>query len=310
MAKTPTLLIEWIDQQDSGWVKGDIENNPAIAYQNPQKVTCPNRAYIPNTGFMREEVTEVVDGKERKVLKNVAIRYIANCPYIRVDEQEKNGFKPHVDKSVDKIAIDKGYSTIVREGDIALYDYLMVVNYNASNPKRSLSAGALFRVVELNKDLEKASEDKFTVAEALMKVKGLAKKTKQGYIYEDVKIDGLCALFNLYGETPQEKIEKLTNIAESDAEKFLEMVTKYEETTITDVTHAIQLGVIRINKGSVEYVESNKIITSFEDKTIKKGDAIEKFADLLKTPEYHHVYIELKTNIEVAKEKQFESETI
>jgi hypothetical protein len=296
-SKPPVMLIEYTDQRDSGWVLDGTRGKP-----HHTELRAPSKAFIPNTGFRA-----AFEGEEgRKVKVNKAIRYIKNCPFIDVDEQKKHGFEPHTKQpAVDKIVIDKGYATIVREGDVALYDYLQAVYYNESNEHRTASATALFRVVELDKKAETVNEKDFIVAEAVSYIsKNLVLKTgKDTYKYNEAKIDTVCSLLSVYAETPSQKVVAITSFAKVYPEEFLSRIRSLENTTVTDITHALQLNVIKFNENSVVYVNKDKVITSLGSGTMTQAQKVKKLADLLQTPEYNAQYTELRAELEAAKEK-------
>ncbi len=294
--KAPSIFIEWSDQKNSGWIMDGTKGKGTET-----QLRAPNMATVPNIGYRADYKEE----NGRKTKYNKAIRYIKNCPYIDIDEQKKYGFEPHVKTpQIDKIVVEKGYATVVREGDTGLYDYLVNVFYNESNMDRPNSATALFRVVDLEKQAETVNENDFLVSDAMQVIKSIAPKVGNIFQYNEAKIDSLCQLFAVYAESYPNKVKSLQNFAKARPQQFLDKVTNLEETTVTEVTHALQLNIIQFKDNSVEYKNKDKVITNLGTGKMKHGEQIKKFADLLRTPEYHAAYMELKAEIETAKEEQ------
>src|SRR5687768_10551276 len=112
--KPPVMILELIDQRNSGFIKDGTENT-----MFHEELKCPNILWIPNSGYMAEKVKE----GDVEYTINKEIRWIKNCSIIDVAEQEKRGIKPN--RTEDKIPFDKGRAVVVRDGSTAsLYDYL------------------------------------------------------------------------------------------------------------------------------------------------------------------------------------------
>lgn len=69
-----TILIELVDQRDSGWVLDGTERT-----NNPIRITSPSAEFIPNRGF---RLVKFKNEKGEEEWINEPIRFIKNCPYL------------------------------------------------------------------------------------------------------------------------------------------------------------------------------------------------------------------------------------
>jgi hypothetical protein len=303
----PSMFIEWSDRQDSGWVQGDVERTPSLRFNpNVPRRDCPSRATIPNTGHRRKRIVETVNGKEVVSYINERLRYIKNCPHITVEEQEKYGFTPNVDPSVDKIVITNAYAVVVRDGDVGLYDYLSEVSYRGNNINRCPNAVILYNSVDLLKETEKVNERVFETADAVSAVKALMTKTKSGYKYNEAKIDGLCSLFNVSSDTYEGKINILIKQAQSNPDEFLQLASKMDGEAMAKVLLAEKLKMIAFKPTGVEYVDNKKVLIAF-DTRLTKSEMVDKVAAIFTTIGHEQVVKEFNAKLEAAKEKQYQT---
>lgn len=314
--KVPTMFISLLDQQDSGWVCDDT-----VGTTHEKRISAPGVLFIPNKGKRSEPILD--DNGKVVGYKNIPIQYIKGCDVIDVEEQRKRGFKPDERTGLynqgsgipsnDAIVIKKGDALIKREGDTALFDYLSVVHFSLSAPYRPKGAKAIYKVVELEKQTEVLNEKDFLESDAVNYVQSLLIKQGKGYKYKEDKIDNLLSILGLYGgDNYPNKINTLTLAAKGKinqdgititTKQFLDIVTKLDETTITEVTHALQLDVIKFEGNSVVYTDGNKVLASLGENKMKQNQKIEALSELLKTPEYAQSYQELKAKSELAQEK-------
>lgn len=294
----PTIFIELVDQGSSGFIQNDTIGTPTQI-----EVRAPGRRYIPNTGYRLGEKKEGENGKQKTVKFNEKIRYIKNETVISVTEQQKLGIEPNPLPTEDKIFIEKGFAMVVREGStIGLYDYLSQSFYNESNPNRSPKATALYRVLQIDKEAEKFNEDELVAADAVKYVGTLYQRTsKNNYQYNEVKIDAVCEMFAVFAESYATKIKSLLLMAKQRPEWFLDRVTKLEQTTITEVVHALELNVIQFKENTAQYCNKEKVLYVFDGKRLNREGMISKLADFLRTREGHQQYMELKAELEVAQ---------
>jgi hypothetical protein len=282
-------------------------------------INAPTACFIPNRGYRKgyKDVIDRITGKPqldkegKKVVQpyHEEIRYIKHQTEISVERQKMLGIIPHRVAQEDMIEVKKGNMTIVREGaHIPLYDYILDAFYNSSNPDRSPSAAKIYKVVELGKEEELLNDEDILMADALKFVARFYQRTAKGkYTYNEEKINGLCELFAIFGETMSGKVLALNSLAKLDPSAFLEKAEKFEQVTITEITHALHLNVIRFKDNVVEYVEKEKVIASLGTGKLSHDKKIEKLADLLHTPELKSAYDELQLELEIAQEKALKS---
>ena len=295
--KAPILFIELVDQANSGFVLDGTRGTP-----NETQLRAPGIRFIPNEGYRRGHRIDIVNGKEKEVFFNEKIRYIKNEEIIVVSEQKRLGIEPSPLAREDKIPIEKGFATIVREGSsIGLYDFIFDSYYNDSNPHRSEKATALYRIVELDKQNERINEDELVAADAVKVVGSLYQKTgKNAYVYHEEKIDAICEMLAIVAETYASKIRALMSLAKQQPDWFLDKVTKLEQTTITLITHALELNVLRFNNNTAEYVTKDKVVKSLGAGKLSHDQKIMRLGDFLRTAEGHEAHMELQAEVEVA----------
>lgn len=301
--KVPTMFIELVDQQDSGYVRDDTAGTP---YE--EKITSPGVIFIPNTGKRAEAILND-KGEETGRYAFVPIRYIKGCPFIDVSEQDKNGWKPNSISQEDAIQIRKGQAVVRQEGDIALFDYLEKVFYNLNSPNRSVKAKAFFKVVELDRETEVLNEKDFLIADAVKYVQSLVTKTgKNEYKYKEDKIDNILSVLGLFGgENYPSKINVLTHAAKNSAANFLQLVQKSDDIAVTEVSHAIELNVIQFNGNSVEFVEGKSLLANLGEGRFSVDKKVTILAEMLRTPEYAQAYQDMKVKTEIAQENSLKA---
>lgn len=301
--EVPTMYIEVVTTGESGYVRDDTRGTP---YE--ETINCAGITFVPNSGKMAEEIIDEKTGRPTGRFKNVPIRYIKDCPYIKVEDQKRFGYEKNSIATNDAIVITKGKSIIKREGDIALFDYLFNVFYNTTAPKRPRTAKAIFKVVEVEKKVNSGNEDKFLQAQAIIAVSTLVIKTGNSYKYKESKIDNiLTAIEKFGGDNYSDKIKVLTDYAEKQPKSFLDITSKLENITITELMEAIELDLIRIAGSTAEYVESKKILASIPPELKSTAKKMEYVAELLQTPEYAQAYTEFRAKLEIAQEKSLQA---
>jgi hypothetical protein len=301
-AAAPVLYIELYDKRGSGFILDDGNRGT----QKQVEIDCPTAEFIPNFGF-RRGVKKDKEGKN--VFFNEQIRYIKEQTEISVEKQKELGIVRSRAGKEDMIEVKKGSFTVAKEGSfIGLYDFLVDSFYNADNPNRSVTATKIYRVIELGKEEEGMNEDDILMADAIKLVAKFYQKIgKDKYTYNEEKINALCNLFTIFAETMPGKIASLNGLAKIDPKGFLEKAAKFEQVTMTEIAHALQLNVIQINENTVQYVGKEKIIANLGTAKMSREKQIEKLADLLHTPELKAAYEELQLELEIAQEKQLKS---
>lgn len=301
--QVPVMFIELVEKGDSGFVQDGTEGTPFEV-----RLTAPSITWIPTDGWRKQKNEKDEKGNLLKPF-NERIKYISSEREISVKKQKELGIEPTRGGKGDKIIFEKGFFTIAREEpNIGLYDYLKESFYNQNNPDRSPKATAIYKVIEPDLNAEVFNEDEMASADAIQYIGTLyAKVGDRQYKYNEEKINGLCSLLNIYAETNAGKIQSIITIAKSNPRSFMNVTVRWEQTTETEITHALSLNVVKFEKNVFMYVAKDKVIKSLGTENLKQNQKITKAADWLRTSDGHEAYMELKAELEAAQEKQLQS---
>lgn len=290
--KFETIFLELVEKRNSGFVKQGTEGTPFH-----EELNCPNIRWIPNSGF--RAVEEEQNGKQVTVYKE--IRWIKNCNTIEKDEQERRGIKSQPFE--DKIPFEKGFATVVRNGStISLFDYLKDVFYNENSKNRPETADAIYRVMEIDKKAEEIDESDIEMADAIKLVASLRTQTSKQdktYKYNEERLNSICELCAVYADSTATKFHALMSLAKARSKWFLDLVVRFEQTILTEVTHAVELEIIRFDGNTV--LDGDKVLKNLGTGNLSRDTKIERFSDFLKTNEGNPILTELRVKIEVAK---------
>jgi len=293
-SKAPVMYLELLEKRNSGFVKNGTDGT---AFH--EELNCPNIRWIPNSGF--KAVTE--KHGDRDVVAFKEIRWVKNCSTIDKAEQDLRNIKPN--RMEDKIPFEKGFATVVREGStISLYDYLKDVFYSKDSENRPETADAIYRVMQLDKQAEEIDESDIEMADAIKLVASLRTQvgTKdKSYKYNEERLDAMCTICNVYADSTATKFHALMSLAKARSKWFLDLVVKFEQTILTEVTHAVELEVVRFDGNTALYKDDEKVIKNLGTGNLAKDTKIEKLSDFLKTKEGNPHLTELRAKIEVAK---------
>lgn len=298
----PVMFIELVEKGDSGFIQDGTAGTPFEV-----RLNAPSITWIPTEGWRKQKKDE--HGKTLKTPFNERIRYISSESEISIKKQKELGIEPTRGGKGDKIIFEKGYFTIAREEpNIGLYDYLKESFYNQNNPDRSAKATAIYKVIEPDKDAEIFNEDEMASADAIQYIGTLYSKVgEKQYKYHHEKIDGLCSMLEIFAETSAAKIQSIITVAKIHPRKFMNIVTRWEQTTETEVTHALSFNVIFFDKNVAQYKAKDKVIKSLGTENLTQNQKVTKLADWLRTAEGHQEYMELKAELEAAQEKSLQS---
>jgi hypothetical protein len=297
--KAPTLFIELCDQRDSGW---RMDSSSGDYNPQGQKITSPSAEFIPSRGF---RLVKGVNGEGKEEWYNEEIRYIKNQRILSVLEQKQKDIRPSHNKLEDKIIVKGGNMSVTREGAfIGLYDYIKEVFYNLSNPDRPESAKALFKVVEVGKVEEELNEIDIIQSDAVQYIKGLFYKQGGKFIYDEPKINALCNMFLIHAESASGKVSGLMGYAKRDPKAFLDKSLRFEQTIVTELAQAIEMGVVKFEGNTLQYCNKEKVVLDLGRGNLKHETKITKAAEMLGTEEYKEAYVEMQIELESAVEKQ------
>lgn len=293
--KAPVKYYEIVDKKPSGFIMDGTGGTP---YQ--QELTAPSIQWVSAQGKTCVKDTEGIP-------HYIEVRYINGCDSILPDEQIQRGFSPK--RLMDKIPIENGFVTVVREGNtIGLYDYLEKSFWNLDNPDRPESADARYREVKMDQKAEALLDEDELMTNAKAVVYSLRITTgnkKAPYRYDEDRIDTICKLVNVWDQSPETKLVKLLKVAIQSPREFLEIVTKSEQTIITEISHALEMNVISFDGNTAQFTEGNKILRALGTGNMRADVKIEKLGAWLGTEEGNSSLTELRAKLELAKEKEF-----
>lgn len=292
-SKAPVMYLELIEKRNSGFVKNGTDGT---AFH--EELNCPNLRWIPNSGF--KAVMEKHGDHDVVAFKE--IRWVKNCSTIDKDEQDRRNIKPN--RMEDKIPFEKGFATVVREGStISLYDYLKDVFYSKDSENRPETADAIYRVMQIDKQAEEIDESDIEMADAIKLVASLRTQVgkDKSYKYNDERLNAMCTLCAVHADSTATKFHALMSLAKARSKWFVDLVVKFEQTILTEVTHAVELEIVRFDGNTALYKDGEKVIKNLGTGNLAKDTKIEKLSDFLKTTEGNVHLTELRAKIEVAK---------
>lgn len=245
---------------------------------------------------MKGTTTQIMDGwrnipNEDTIIdkdgNQVEIRWFNGCPSIYVTEQEAKGFKRDRKYGVlDKMIMIQGMYVLDPKRDKTKVEYLMICNYNGSNPKRDTSKRILFEFVDKGKIAQVDFDNDLYVF------------TTKKLIHVDLKNDSdkLRKLYSLVlgDHTAFEDVEiknqllrtadknKDINNPLSGAERILNAAKMLEEDTDDLVEDAERLGVIQVLADKVIYMGTDDKIIDYK---LNTPNAKKRLIDFLKKPE-------------------------
>lgn len=292
--KPDMLYIELCKKGHSGFFQDDT-----IDTQNPIELVSASLTFIPTIG---SRIIQWKDKNGKMMKKSEKIQWIKGEEIIAYDEQQRAGLAP--ERSGNVITIEKDSAIIVREGStIGLHDYINDATYNESNPDRPAKATALYRTIKIDDKAEQMNEHDIQLADALIYIKSLSEKISEGkYTYKEDKIDMLCNLFVVGAETFPQKLAALSSYAKINPKKFIETVHKFEQTTITELSHGLQLDVWKFDGNVAVYVKKDKVIRNLGSEKLKHDQKIEQLASWFRTSEGNEAYTEYRMELELAQE--------
>jgi len=139
-------------------------------------------------------------------------------------------------------------------------------------------------------------------------VSRLRKLNRAGEVvgYDEDKMNTVIELLSLPVpvDSPSGKLSAILSAAKSNPTEFMRYVTKLEESAITEITNALELGVIQFKGNVLQYTEKDEVIHNFGTGSFKKEKLIEFAANFLTSPDNKDAYKKFQIQLEVAEEKQ------
>lgn len=293
--KPEMLVIELCKQGHSGFFQDDT-----VGTSNPIELHSASLTFIPTEGWRGIEFT---DENGKKIKKLEKIRWIKGHEEISVARQKILGLEP--ERSGNQITIEKDTMMIVREGGtIGLFDYIRDVSFNENALLRSERATALYRTLKPDEGTDEINDNELMQADAMKYVGTLYMKMGDKRTFKEDKIDALSSLFGIIADSYSGKVNGLLAYAKRNAEDFLKLATKFEQTTITEISHGLQLNVIKFDGHAAMYVTKDKVIKTFNSAVkMKQDEKIEELAAYFRTPAGNEAYTEYRAELEYAQEK-------
>lgn len=296
------MFLETCTQGESGFYMDGTQGTPYA-----QQLHSPTIEWIPTTGIEAYEEEIERNGKKVKIVKHRPIQHIKGCESIYPKEQEAMGFKPN--RQNDKIPMEGGFINIREEGStVGTFKFLLAATFFADNPLRPSTATKIYREIKINERARDLVDQDELVTAAKAKVYALRLSTSEKgvYRYATDKINIYCNLLGIVELSPETQLFSLIEKAKDNPKNFLKIITSAEQTVITEINHALQLGLIMFDGNVPQYTEENKIITSsLGTAKMNNSKKIEAFADYLQTTEGNNALTELRIKLEAEKEKQF-----
>jgi len=305
------FVVELVNQQPSGIIKDGTKGMP----WEEQKM-CAETHTIPSTGLRAifktdENGDPVLDKDGKKIRVGVEeIQWIEGQDEIVVAKQREMGLlRPNSDVPIhgrSRIIITKGYRQILKGGvETGLSNYMRDVFWNVEAEGRSEKSTGFFKTSNPLAAVEKQNSSIFEVAEAVFYCKSLTEKVGDKWVYKEDRIDAIMHLFNLGSERPtyESKLTAILTKANTDPVNFLNLAKKLDQVTVTEVKHAIELGIIKIEKNSFPYVNKDKILHALGLGNFSEDKKIAMLCDYLQSKDGFQDWAELRAEVQAAKEK-------
>lgn len=222
---------------------------------------------IPNTD------TVTMNGKE------TAIRYIAECSSIIVEEQVKMGYgKDYRFQDPDKIFMSNGEMVVFPQDQSNRYNYLEITNRNGTNAKRKTAYKPLF-IKDDTQDREKKRIDKDRI---ITKAKSIIYQIEE----DQAKLRAVAAQLTLdMNADSQALIGQLQRIAEDNPKLIIDAYGDSSGDIASLVWDAIEENIITFTGFGWEWQETKeKIAVKFQGRQ-KEDVARKKLVDFLLTEE-------------------------
>lgn len=298
-SKYPVAVFELIPASKNG---ANFVREDTVGTENPIVLNQPKNRVI-----MSESVIKVASTTEKGVFVNVLTRYIYNQEIILKSQQEKLGILPN--PKTDKIIFVNGLITVPKDGAfVGLYNLLKTHAQNLTNPDRPVNGDGdplfqpIFREIKPVEDAHQTNFDEFLVVEAVGYIKTLVTEKAGKYFYNEERIDALATLFNVYGESPEQKTTALIAFAKADPQKFLTDAKANEQTLNIEIQHALKLKVIVFEGNTALYVGKNQKIKTFAGKPMSEVKKVAALANYFSVVDGKEAYELFKAELASAKD--------
>lgn len=279
-------IFELLDTQPSGFIKEGTEKLP-----EPVELAHPAyRKILTNSAYY--------DGKGVRQV----IRHVANAKSILVSEQNKEGVAPN--PKLDQIIFKNGRLIVSSVGKTGvLLKYLRASSMNIGAEGRIEDATPVYKEIFPEKETEGFNVKEFDIAKAVGIVQQLVTVGKDGYEYDEVRLNAYAKLFNVIASSPSSQIASLIATAKAFPVEFVQKIQHFEGNMMIDLAHAETLGLISFGDTQVTYVGENKVLTSYSNK-LDKEQKVRTLATLFQSPEGAEELRIFQTKLAVLKENK------
>lgn len=258
-------VFELIDRQGSGFIRIGTEKMP-----EPDEIDVAGYRQILAKSAFRQ-------GKGKKDPKTnlktgpydrIAIRYRADSDSIMPAEQDEANSAESYEN--DRIVFKNGRIVVINEGlTKGLFAFLRHDSRNVTNPKRIPGVKGVYREIFPERENENDLSDIFTENAAVSYVESLiTDKTPGKFQYDENRLIALCQYWGVVADSNGSRLKSLVALAKHKPAEFLQKSQAFEEQTMTEIAHAVKLGVIKFEANRVTM--GDKVLFSFSDKLTEK----------------------------------------
>lgn len=286
--KIETAIFQLVDTGSSGFIQ---EGTEMLA--EPVEKKYPTHRNVLRMSHYRDP---------KNPDTNIKIRYVNGIDEINLDKQIAAGVVTNQRR--DMITFKDGYIFVAREGKLkGLVDYLRKSSFCETNPNRDITENIIWREIFPEETQMNVNKKSIVRAKAVALISSLIHENgEDSFEYDMDRIDALCSLLGTTAETPATKVNVLIAKAEHDPEGFMRKVELFDKESLSEIAHAIELGVISVEDTSVSYVEGNKVLITYPSR-LSKEQIYQRLAGYFQSYEGANDYREFKVHLNHAKEK-------
>lgn len=298
------LYLELCDSKPSSYVM----DGPGVEDESldmTPRISFPSIRMIKNKSRMKV----VVKGKngEPDTFSYKTIRYINGCPYIDMEKQIKEGWKPNA--TSDTIVFRNGHLRVINQGDIGKFLFIKLCEYNTSAPNRPDDAEDVFKVIDTTVDAGNEEMILDLQLQAMDTLNSFKQKNSKGaYDYNEDAIQFLCTLFKIPSFNSGYKSEAwvaLARVAADEPVKFLNSIASARALYEADVLAAINFGAIVNDTEKCYFPDGNKVVMKF-DRDASEDQRVQALVDFMSNPKNKMVYDNLRVQLKNSKARKTE----
>lgn len=289
------LILELLDSKPSSYIMDGPGIDDMDKIDSTPVISFPSLRKIRNTSRVKQVIKDD-QGNETFIYKK--IRYINGCPFIEVERQDKENYKPN--HLADLLIFRNGSARATKEGDIGKFLYLEACEYNIDAPNRPDDAEGVFKVISTEVDAQ-AEENQIDLENEAMEVLlGLKRKVSEKEVkYNEDSLEFLCSVFKVPAFESGFKSEAwiaLARIARSEPKRFLNSIANKRSLIEVDVFSAVQVTVVTIDEQRAFFTASSKLIMEF-DKDLNEEQKGQALVDFMTNPKNKNYYDQLRLDL-------------